>query len=129
MRIVDNETRKPFTGANHKMSVICGIGGYMCWSRICLSARGRVVKDYPYATYMAHVPMVVGIDSSYLNTVLTSMAAFAIDQAPITDFTYTSNAGLDYRCGLAPFLTDNYVPTQCGWTIEVTLNSSNFCII
>ncbi|WP_297329966.1 hypothetical protein, partial [Pseudoalteromonas sp.] len=74
-----------------------GVGGYTCWSRIRLSARGRVIKDYPYAGYMAHMPMVVGIDSGYLNTVLTSMAAFAVDQAPVNDLSYVVNAGLDYR--------------------------------
>ncbi len=28
MQIVDKETGKPFTGADHKMSVICGVGSY-----------------------------------------------------------------------------------------------------
>ncbi len=83
MQIVDKESGKPFTGADHKMSVICGVGGYTCWSRIGLSAQGRIVKDYPYASYMSHVPMVVGIDSAYLWSILASMVAFAVDIAPV----------------------------------------------
>ncbi len=100
MQIVDKETGKLFTGVDHKMSVICRVGGYTCWSRIRLSAQGRVIKDYPYASYMAHVPMVVRIDSGYLNTVLASTAAFAVDQAPVIDISYVANARLNYRCSL-----------------------------
>ncbi len=144
MQIVDKETSKPFTGADYKMSVICEVGGYMCWSRIRLSAHGRVIKDYPYASFMTHVPMVVRIDANYLNSILASMVAFAVDTAPVIDLSYIANAGLSYRRTLIqrsklleciaqpfvpPFLTDNYIPTQCSWMIEVMLNSSNFCII
>ncbi len=97
MLIVDKKTGKPFTGTDHKMSVICGVGGYTCFSRIRLSARGRVVWEYPYATYMAHVPMVVGIDAAYLNTVLASTCTFAIDTSPVIDKSFVANSGLDYR--------------------------------
>ncbi len=144
MQIVDKKTSKPFTGADHKMSVICGVGGYTCFSRIRLSARGRVVREYPYSSYMAHIPMVVGIDAAYINTVLASTAAFAVDTTPVIDTSFVANAGLDYRRGLVqrsavleticrpfipPFMTEHFLPTFPNWVIEVTLNSSDFCII
>ncbi len=144
MQIVDKNTRKPFKHLDHKMAVICGVGGYTCWSRIRLTARGKTIKDYPYATYMAHVPMVVGIDAGYMNSVLASTAAFSIDTDPVHDESFVANAGLNDRrilmqrskileCiarpFLPPFMNDSFIPALCNWTIECTLNSSDFCII
>ncbi len=126
------------------MAVICSVGGYTSWSRIRLTARGKHIKDYPYATYMAHVPMVVGIDPAYLQPILANTAAFAIDTYPADDISYATNEGLNFRWSLVQqskvfkciarpfipqFMTDHFLPTECGWTIEVTLNSSDFCIL
>ncbi len=97
MQILDKSTRKPFRGLDHKMAIICGAGGYTCWSRIRLTARGKTIKDYPYAAYMAHVPMVVGIDAGYMNSILASTAAFSIDTDPAQDESFVLNSGLNDR--------------------------------
>ncbi|WP_297312345.1 hypothetical protein, partial [Neptuniibacter sp.] len=138
MQIVDKSTGKPFRGLDHKMAVICGVGGYTCWSRIRLTARGKPIKDYPYAAYMAHVPMVVGIDAGYMNSVLASTATFSIDTDPVQDESFVANTSLDNRrilmqrskileCIARPFLPlfmiDSFIPALCNWTIECTLNS------
>ncbi|MCP3686724.1 MAG: hypothetical protein GY861_29145, partial [bacterium] len=93
---------------------------------------------------MAHVPMVIGIDAGYMNTVLASTAAFSIDTDPVIDLTFVANAGLDNRqilmqrskilkCIARPFLPlfmiDSFILALCNWMIDVTLNSSDFCII
>ncbi|MCP3685709.1 MAG: hypothetical protein GY861_23935, partial [bacterium] len=79
-----------------------------------------------------------------MNSVLASTAAFSIDTDPVIDPTFVANTGLDNRrilmqrskileCIARPFLTpfmiDSFIPALCNWMIDVTLNSSNFCIV
>ncbi len=143
IQFVDKKTKEPIK-TDEKMAVICGAGGYTCWAQICVTARGRIIKEYPYAAYMAHVPILVGVDAAYISTVLASTTAFAVDTFPVIDKSFVANLGLDYRRGLTqnsqileclakafipPLMTDCFIPSECNWTIEVQLNSNEFCAI
>ncbi len=140
---VQAQTVDPSKKVGEKVAVIAGFG-YTMWDKLRLTAHGKVIKEWNYSAYAAHVGTICNMDSNYISTVLASTSAFSIDTTPVNDATFEANQGLAARARLVArnrkldmythpfipcFMTQHLLPCNAGWTIEGTLNTNDFSII
>ncbi len=127
---------------DEKLGVICA-PAYSSFSRLRLLAKGKIVKEWNYYPWLCHLPTLCGHSNDYLETMLRSEAGFVLDTDPVLDLTFNANRSLKYFRGrlqrskkldlmtrpfIPAFLHSKKLPTRCEWTLEWTLNPSDFII-
>ncbi len=127
---------------DEKLGVICA-PLYTSFSRLRLLSKGKIVKEWNYYPWLCHMPMLCGYSNDYLDTVLRSEAGFVHDSEPVLDQSFNANRSLKYFRGrlqrskkldlmtrpfVPAFFHNKKLPTKCEWTLEWTMNPSDFVI-
>ncbi len=143
LRVQVTEMDGTLLKTDEKIAIICELP-FTGFSRVHISSNGSTVVDYSYYAYIAHIVQMCEYQADYINSVLKGEAAFAVDTAPCNNETFVANEGPPYRRTLVqrshvcqmvtrpfqpPFLHEKLLPTACNWNIELTLNSSDFCLV